>query len=364
LKRFGAIIADDEASIREGLVGLTDWESHGFRILGLACDGLEAFDLWQKTKAELLITDMRMPGLSGPELMRKIRELDRNTRFIVISGYKDFGFAKAAIEYNVQSYLLKPIDAKEMAIALQKVFQALNQNHPSVFEDDDIQWRLDWSNGTLFNALENGGRTESSREIQRLFSLLRNNHASFLFVQSIVGDILGYLSAKGETIGYDMRRSCMEYISRYFTSGMAHDLGNMQTELNLLCEAFCAAICDARQAAKSVIRIKEITDYLHKNYSSKINLRSVAASFYVNPIYLGQVFRKKTGSYFNEYLNKLRIEKAIELMEKTSMSLSEIASATGYSNQVSFYRVFKELLNSNPADFRNKHYGGDKNEIH
>ena len=78
-------------------------------------------------KPELIITDIRMPGMTGLELIQKVRAQHLNCEFIIVSGYNDFAYAKEAIAYGVTGYCLKPLDPAETAACLERARTALNR---------------------------------------------------------------------------------------------------------------------------------------------------------------------------------------------------------------------------------------------
>lgn len=101
--------------------GLVDWEALGFSVISKAYDGeslLQQIDLLQPN---LVITDIRMPGLSGIDVIRKCYERNCPTKFVIISGYGDFSYAKTAIKYGVLGYLLKPVEKSELKDLLDTI---------------------------------------------------------------------------------------------------------------------------------------------------------------------------------------------------------------------------------------------------
>ena len=106
------VIADDEEKVCQLIMGLIDWESLGMRIVGVAHNGIEALERIKECKPDLIITDIRMPGYDGLELIRQTQEIKADVDFIIISGYRHFDYAQNAIKYGVGDYLLKPIILK------------------------------------------------------------------------------------------------------------------------------------------------------------------------------------------------------------------------------------------------------------
>jgi len=83
-------------------------------------------------------------------------------------------------------------------------------------------------------------------------------------------------------------------------------------------------------------------------------LKAVAAEFNINPTHLGRRFRTETGSYFSDYLNGCRVERAAWIIEKTPQRLSDVSEAVGFSSVNYFYRVFKKLVGVTPTEFRRR----------
>ena len=115
------VLADDENKIILLLQKLIDWESLGYEIAGTANDGLRALELVQEKQPHLLITDVRMPGCSGIELIQRAKDLQPNLHFIIISGYRKFEYAQNALKYGVEDYLLKPLKQDELTSILLRL---------------------------------------------------------------------------------------------------------------------------------------------------------------------------------------------------------------------------------------------------
>ncbi len=114
------VIVEDEAMIRKGLVYTIDWASMNCIVVGEAGDGLEGLDIIKKSKPDIVIADIKMPYMSGLDMVRKLKR-KINFETIIISGYEDFKFAKKAIDLDVFKYILKPIDEDKLKSAIKKV---------------------------------------------------------------------------------------------------------------------------------------------------------------------------------------------------------------------------------------------------
>ena len=113
------IIADDEASIRNGLRSAVESMNLNIRVLGTARNGLEAWNLIQTYMPDIIITDIRMPLCDGLNLMKKCKEARFHIDFVILSGFDDFTYAQSAIRYGAKSYLLKPFKNEELKKSLR-----------------------------------------------------------------------------------------------------------------------------------------------------------------------------------------------------------------------------------------------------
>jgi two-component system response regulator YesN len=114
---YKLLIVDDEFYIREGIRRLINWNSLGITIVGVCENGQEGYDLAVENKPDIIIMDINMSSLSGIEMAEKIKK-EFDCQFIIISGYKEFEYARSAMLLGINSYLVKPIrrDALEDAV--------------------------------------------------------------------------------------------------------------------------------------------------------------------------------------------------------------------------------------------------------
>lgn len=140
---FTVIVADDEPELRESVCQMIQWEEIGFRLVGSAGNGLDALQLVEQMQPDLLLSDIRMPFISGVELARQVRELRPMTQIAFLSGYDDFEYAQKAIEYNVISYLLKPIGIADLTAALVEMHRKIKENYETIkgAAQSDSSWQ-------------------------------------------------------------------------------------------------------------------------------------------------------------------------------------------------------------------------------
>ncbi|MEY9095396.1 helix-turn-helix domain-containing protein [Paenibacillus sp. RC84] len=101
------LIADDEVIIRRGLISTVPWERYGMEVVADAPNGTRAWEAFLEHEPEVVITDIVMPGMTGIELIRKIKECAPQTKALLLSCHRDFEYAKQGIKYGASGYLLK-----------------------------------------------------------------------------------------------------------------------------------------------------------------------------------------------------------------------------------------------------------------
>ena len=108
------LVVDDEIWIRERISKEIPWESVQAEVVGTAEDGQEALEMAEELEPDIIITDIRMPGFDGIELLRELRKKSLDIKVILLSGYNDFSYAKEAIKYGAFDYILKPAEDQEL----------------------------------------------------------------------------------------------------------------------------------------------------------------------------------------------------------------------------------------------------------
>lgn len=128
---YKVLIADDEPWVAFGLKKLIDWESLGFTVTGEVTNGIKALAFISEMKPEVILSDIRMPGLNGLQLLERLREMQMDCHVILISGYAEFGYAQQAIRLGAYDYLLKQIDKVKLTETLTRLKKSLDEKKKS-----------------------------------------------------------------------------------------------------------------------------------------------------------------------------------------------------------------------------------------
>ncbi|MCA0757368.1 response regulator transcription factor [Paenibacillus sp. N4] len=115
---YKLLIIDDEPIIRLGLRTIVDWKAFGIRLGGEADNGIDGLRLCEELEPDIVIVDIKMPGMDGLKLIEEARKAGITCDFLVLSGFSEFAYAQKAMEFGVRSFLLKPINPKELEAKL------------------------------------------------------------------------------------------------------------------------------------------------------------------------------------------------------------------------------------------------------
>jgi len=153
---------DDEPSVLDSLRLFVDWDKTGFEIAGEASDGNTALPVISDIRPELVICDIRMPGLSGLELMERVNaNIKPAPEFILLSGYNDFSYAQKAMQLGALGYLTKPLDAEELIQELSRAAGIIESKRKACRENLEL---IRYTANQLYNDILDGKNSEKLRK--------------------------------------------------------------------------------------------------------------------------------------------------------------------------------------------------------
>ncbi len=163
------LIADDEEKVCTLIYKLVNWKDFDMEVVATAYNGIDALERIQELKPDLVITDIRMPGYDGIELIAKAKEINDAIEFIIISGYRHFEYAQSAIRYGVSDYLLKPIKKEELTATLERIRLHCRSRAEQLSAQEQLRLRIKDDTGKqreqLFvDFLSNSGEAKASIE--------------------------------------------------------------------------------------------------------------------------------------------------------------------------------------------------------
>ncbi|MBC5648814.1 response regulator transcription factor [Christensenella tenuis] len=169
-------IADDEIFVIELLLHLIDWKALGLEVVGTAKDGVTALEQIKKSNPDIVITDIRMPGLSGLDLIKEIQAFNPAAAFVIISGHNNFEYAQTAIRFGVKDYILKPINQKDLTDILTNLTAELKKRQLHTTEIKQLSEQFDAAklkmhNNFLEQVVKGTFKAEDSASVNNEFLL-------------------------------------------------------------------------------------------------------------------------------------------------------------------------------------------------
>lgn len=137
-RQYRVMVVEDEQIILKDIVNEIKKLDLGFDEIFEASNGRDAFNYFCVHKPDLIITDIKMPVLDGLSLIEEIRMIDKDVPIIILSGYNEFDYAKKALKYDVEDYLLKPIEVDLLEKTLLEIIAKVNRNRMKDEQDDLI----------------------------------------------------------------------------------------------------------------------------------------------------------------------------------------------------------------------------------
>lgn len=410
---YKVLLVDDEPPALEGLKLVVNWGKLGYQICGACDNGEEAVDLIEKIAPDLVITDIRMPGLDGLSLIKRVKERIPNIpKFVIVSGYGEFDYARKAVRFGIRHYLLKPIFSEELTEVLVDIRAALKTPSPpqtagpwfsptpsseaalmvspstalgvTLPLERALKGSSSTDRGAILREVEPSGvmEVESKTSIRNSGSLYDEiaylntiiealDDLDLERVETTIELAFNYFAAVGpppeilkmyviniiyHSIGLinEMNGAPAELPGKYNLSHLDEKKTTPQ-ELKEVLKSYCAECCAYLKSLKdrdSQMNIYKIEAYLRENFQRNLTLKEIARNFYMHPAYVGQLFMKKFGISFNEYLHKMRIEEAKRLMDSDDLKTYEIAMEVGYNNYHGFLQNFEKYAGVKPAEYR------------
>lgn len=370
---YSVVIIDDEPWTREVVKRLGRWKELGLTIVGEASDGDLGLEMIRELRPDVILTDVRMPYLSGVELVRALREENNDALVIFFSGYDDSSYIRSALRLGAADYLLKPIKPNELNERLEKCVEALDAaargKNAAVATAPgfiDAAWAKPFYAlcGELRLALQSGDPAAVKKKLADIKRLLQKNEGdtprSSSLIQvyyAIMGTLQRYISDSGYSVDEVFgRRDTTFVFGRESTSAALFS----DTQA-LLCLAVERVAELTRNSTK--LNLDAVREFVKEHYTRGITLEETASHFFVTKEYLSKAFKTKFGEGFTEYVTKLRMERALRLMCEYDIQIKDIGPGVGYQDTAHFYRVFKKHFGFTPGQMRaalNKSNEADK----
>lgn len=331
------LLVDDEQIIREGIERMVDWQGLGITVTASCPNAIVALDCMMDDMPDILLTDVRMPGMNGLELVERAVSLHPQLQSIILSGYDTFAYAQKALKFGVMEYLLKPCTKEETEEALQRACRTIDRERSRTL-------------------LLYGERQSRIRALVETLNELREASLDPARMEKQVQEIAK--TAEDPSL-------LQEALIFVVTSRMDGD--QAQWSMNIIKDAFGEKEPIAPLIARTLVRlggrgegrrgfVQQMTEYADAHYAEEVlSLQYMAEHVvYMNADYIGREFTRVMGRKFSAYLLEVRMEQAKTLMAMdASLHSYEIAEKVGLGkNPHYFSQVFRKYTGMSPKEYR------------
>ncbi|MCQ2982749.1 MAG: response regulator [Treponemataceae bacterium] len=351
---YKVIVVDDERTIREGIVHLTDWQRHDCMVTGSFGSAREALSYLELNQADIVITDIRMPGMDGLELCRRINETYPAIRCIVLTAYSDFSYARQALRNGVSDYIVKNEFLEELPKALERCEGSLTAGEKKYCvvsgrletsgpEKNDIERTLDH---ILTLCLVNA-EFRLTLDGTDCSIFITCDESAAVDAASLKGNFSAVVLMVQEFLGCSMQFGIGSFVSQL--SDMPLSLQQSRIAL----EESAAGPATVLVYEKKEQLVQKIERYLASHYAEDVNLTAMSSELNYSTSYLSRKYKELSGTTITEKLTEIRMEQACRLLTQDgSMKIYEIAEQVGISDPAYFTNTFMKYKGMSPSEYK------------
>ncbi|MDQ1914147.1 response regulator [Paenibacillus sp. GD4] len=348
---FKVLIADDERMVRLTLRTIIERDAENFVVIEEAKDGEQALQRSLELKPDLIVTDVRMPGLTGLELIRSLTDKQLTSEYVVVSGYGDFEYAQSALRFGVADYLLKPIDPSYFLSVLTKIHGKLQSRTSKQDLSKDWLWSWKVHAERAAKSIWHMNEGELAAELERIRSTMKPGPVPVKPEQ--LEQLTYYLIVLNGTLqevsqnGLPLPKAQLPDNASLATAERLYD------SLHACLMGLIEHIRLSRNWWSYNRMVKSAKEYIEEHYKkADLSLKDAAAHFALSPNYFGNMFKKETGVSFNQYVTQFRMEKAKAFLQNPFVKVYEAGEAVGYEDYAYFSKTFKKYTGFSPSDYR------------
>ncbi len=377
---YKVLIADDEPMIRAGLYYRNDWAAMGFEVAAMLEDGSDVLSFLERERADVLLTDICMYQVSGLETAAMIREKYPWMKVVLLSGYREFEYAREAMRLHVYEYLLKPIDYENLRAVFGRIRQELDEaGHEEQllrsFGEEEYGKVLELTKAVAGSVLGEGEETWLA--YARLKPMMNNAPVKVKEILSkrLLEQLQGRLLGKDPGLAQDFADR-LRYLT--FSSGEGQETldgagkGNLDLPgqdgrdtyarqslvdlLSWLNDQLVSRNLTVTQRAAVDDSISKACDYISNHLGDDFTYRDVAQFVHLSPRHFIRRFRSEMNETFTDYLVRVRLEAALKLLD-AGMEAADVPGAVGYHDEKYFQQIFKKQMGCTLREYQHRNRG-------
>ncbi len=364
---YQVLFAEDELLVRLGLQNAIPWEKFDMELAAQADNGEEAFRLFMEIRPDVLITDIRMDKMDGSELIRRVREIDKDCAIIVISCLDDFWILKNLIPQRIIGYISKAEMSMEEIYAVledtRKYLKSLGREGRSGEPAAEPE-------ALLAAYLQEGGRWplegEEPSELLLFWLNEKNREKINDLAMKFVRDLIRQQIPEGFLVEIGDREMCLlpdeplemddiECVLRSIDGflGVRFSVSDgFRKKGEGLPELYRRIKKEAGDEQENNYLVQSAIRHMRLHHQEPLSLTDISGVLGLSPSYFSHLFKKETGKAYVEYLNEIRLEAVKEDLRYSNDTIAVIAEKHGFNNQEYFSRLFKKCTGVSPARWR------------
>lgn len=376
------LIVDDEPIIVKGMSRLLNYAELGFDTLLTATKGSDALALLRTEKPEAMLSDIAMPGLSGLELLRLIRDEAILTQVIFISGYRSFEYAQEAVALGAKDYLVKPVSTEKLIADLkaigadyqERVEHNLMRRHLQTIKGEQVTAPALDNMSTqdqsycfiAFHLAVDSGQNSLTTGLMHFSALSKGEaycteHGAIAFVKDeyLCVIVRGRDNTACRQAAASLAEGCSQLVEKALSRPFNYviDPCILRTTREIpaawqRCRNDLAMTHRDQQTEDSMI--DKMKEYIAVHCGEDLTLDAMSEQFAMNPSYFSSYFHQKTGAKYKDYLTRVRMTEAKRLLLQTDLKIYEVSEKVGYSDVRYFPQAFAKATGVLPKEYRRK----------
>ena len=362
------VIVDDEYLVRLGIRETIDWAANGIEVIGDASNGKQGYEMIKELNPDLVITDIKMPIMNGVDLVKTLHKEGFNGEIVVLSGYKDFEYAKETFENGIFSYVVKPIDNDELLEVVLRAVAKLEQKIKDRTLTSKVQTELQTLQSEFMKKLLSSNSFVGSDIPSELsnhdISLPTNGTMALISIEEMFKSKKSELNIYINLLKEALSKEKIAFVDFDFQDSIVMFLNSNDIEkISLICRDTLFHLntvemeLDDQTSYRHRQSISQFYSIIAEKYSTQLTVRSVSDEMNVSESYLMHLLKDNLGKTFNEILTGYRIGIAKRLLLSGKYRINEVSDKVGYIDVKYFSQVFKKIVGVTPSDYQGHDIG-------
>ena len=335
---YKTLLVFDNYDLLEDIKNLSIWgDSSEFEITDVVNDGVSAYRKIRENRYDLVITEIRIMGMDGLQLLRNVKKEGICSHIVLCSEFEDFNYARQGIILGAYDYFVKPFDETLFFSMFNRI-----KNETFGGEATGIYYAEEVMN--YFERRDTGIYDYISNMIEEVYNtgedILKADKKVRSICKAVIDDVFNHNDwldlyvVQEDFYSFDgiNERNQNSYKKRY---------------KDIICNLFdeyCELFPNCNNS-----KIQEVILYILNNPENNLKQKDIATELYINSSYLSTVFPAQTGIRFVDYLTTVKLKRAVWLLKETNMKITDIAERLDYKDMGYFSRLFKNKYKLPPS---------------